>query len=150
MRDYSRAFSLIEEAIREGLTANETYKMLKEAGEGYRRQDFLADYRRLSGKPKKEDAWKYTPTKYKKKRRYKTAKPQKKKFYSYVEARLLDEQTGGVYRRRFIIPHDKELSENEIEKLAIRRIQNYLNKAMQYERQKVLSVRVVGTTERID
>lgn len=43
--------NFIRKAITEGISANETLGILQDFGLGYRRQDFLADYRRLAEVP---------------------------------------------------------------------------------------------------
>ncbi len=48
----------IIKSIRQGLSANETLTMLRGAGLGYRRQDFLTDYSRLAQLPRKSDVLK--------------------------------------------------------------------------------------------
>jgi hypothetical protein len=48
----------------EKVGANEGLRLLREQGLGYRRTDYLADYRFYSGVARKADALKYLPLKY--------------------------------------------------------------------------------------
>ena len=58
------AWLYIQRAVREGMSANETLRQLREVGLSYRRTDFLADYRRAAQIPVKADRLKYVPKKY--------------------------------------------------------------------------------------
>jgi len=53
------ARTYIPSLFEQGLSANKALDFLKEQGLGYRRQDFLADWRETSGLKAKEDTFKY-------------------------------------------------------------------------------------------
>jgi hypothetical protein len=54
----------VESFAKKGISANLAYKALQEQGIGYRRTDFLVDYRAATGALKKADVLKYVPKKY--------------------------------------------------------------------------------------
>lgn len=58
------AINFVKKAAMEGLGANRTLSLLKEMGLGYRRQTFLADYRKFAELPKKANVIKYVNRKY--------------------------------------------------------------------------------------
>ena len=58
------AINFVKKAALEGLGANATLKILREMGLGYRRQDFLRDYRMFAQLPKKANVIKYVNRKY--------------------------------------------------------------------------------------
>lgn len=140
-------FELIEKGIDAGLTANQMLAHLKELGLGYRRQDFLADYRRIAGKRKRPDSEKYVPIKYRKSKIIKTPRWQSTKYYSYVEARLVVPDTGVVSKQIIIVAHDKRMNEEEILENAERILMDNQGK---YNFQELLSLRYMYTKERID
>ena len=60
------ARSTIREALKEGLSGNQIVSRLRESGLSYgSRQRLLGDIREMKGAPKKPDAEKHIPTKYK-------------------------------------------------------------------------------------
>ena len=61
-RGMSQVF--LEPLFKEGYTGADVLRVLQDAGIGYRRTDFYADWRRITGRPAKEDLLKYVPKKY--------------------------------------------------------------------------------------
>jgi len=55
----SRAQPFVQRLAAEGISANKALKILQEQGLGYRRSDFLADYRKYRNKEKVKDFAKY-------------------------------------------------------------------------------------------
>lgn len=58
------AQSFLEPMFKEGYTSTDALNALKDWGIGYRRTDFLSDWRRITGRPAREDLLKYVPKKY--------------------------------------------------------------------------------------
>uniref|UniRef100_A0A6H1ZNM1 Uncharacterized protein n=1 Tax=viral metagenome TaxID=1070528 RepID=A0A6H1ZNM1_9ZZZZ len=58
------AQSFLEPMFKEGYTSTQALGALIDWGIGYRRTDFLDDWRRISGRPAREDLMKYVPKKY--------------------------------------------------------------------------------------
>jgi len=63
MRGVARRF--IPEMLQKGWTTGAALSYLKKEGLGYRRQDFLMDWRQFSGQERKRDPLKAIPKKYK-------------------------------------------------------------------------------------
>jgi len=103
-----------------GLSANEALRRLREMGLGYRRTDFLDDYRKYLGKEKAKDVAKYI-----RKDRYPTEAVmfpsvirQKDKYQSLISYTYKDLQTGEIRHRNFYIGHDTPLTVGTIESIA--------------------------------
>ena len=58
------AQAYLEPMFKEGYSSTDALSSLQDWGIGYRRTDFLADWRRISGRPAREDLMKYVPKKY--------------------------------------------------------------------------------------
>ena len=58
------AQSFLEPMFKEGYSSTDALRSLQDWGIGYRRTDFLDDWRRISGRPAREDLLKYVPKKY--------------------------------------------------------------------------------------
>jgi hypothetical protein len=57
----TEAWGFMKRAAAEGWSANETLSMLQEQGLGYRRSDFLSDFREFAKIPQARTGVKYTP-----------------------------------------------------------------------------------------
>jgi len=55
--------------VNQGYSANKIQKKLQSQGLGIQRKRLLAEVRRIKGKPSRTNTFKYTPTKYRQKRR---------------------------------------------------------------------------------
>jgi len=58
------AQAYLEPMFKEGYSTTDALNSLQDWGIGYRRTDFLADWRRIAGRPAREDLMKYVPKKY--------------------------------------------------------------------------------------
>jgi len=118
-----------------GLSANEALRRLREMGLGYRRTDFLDDYRKYLGKEKAKDAVMFP-----------SVIRQKDKYQSLISYTYKDLQTGEIRHRNFYIGHDTPLTVGTIESIAGDLISSF---ADEYEAQPV-SWGYRGTRVRIE
>ena len=110
----------LEAFAAQGLSANEALRRLREMGLGYRRQDFLNDYRTYTGKEKAKDVAKYI-----RKDRYPTeavmtpdVRNLKNKYQSLIVYEYQDLRTGEIKTKNFYIGHDRHLMVGTIEQIA--------------------------------
>lgn len=110
----------LEAFAAQGLSANEALRRLREMGLGYRRQDFLNDYRTYTGKEKAKDVAKYI-----RKDRYPTeavmtpdVRNLKNKYQSLIVYEYQDLRTGEIKTKNFYIGHDSTLMVGTIEQIA--------------------------------
>lgn len=85
--------------FKRGLSASSTLNILKAKGLGYRRTDMLTRFRELSGIPKKSEAIKYTPRRYRLNRKEFTSglPTQRHRFKFIVDVTYEDRKTGKVF-----------------------------------------------------
>jgi len=138
----------LEAFAAQGLSANEALRRLREMGLGYRRQDFLNDYRTYTGREKAKDVAKYI-----RKDRYPTeavmfpdVRNLKNKYQSLIHYAYQDLRTGEVKTKSFYIGHDRPLTVGTIEEIAGRLISE---KADEYN-VRILGYGYRGTRYRID
>lgn len=138
----------VEAMARIGLSANEALGRLREMGLGYRRKDFLDDYRTYLGKEKAKDVAKYI-----RKDRYPTeavmvpdVRNLKNKYQSMIYYEYLDMETNTVKGKSFYIGHDEPLTVGTIEEIAGKLISEH---ADEYKA-RVISYGYRGTRYRID
>lgn len=110
----------LEAFAAQGLSANEALRRLREMGLGYRRQDFLNDYRTYTGREKAKDVAKYI-----RKDRYPTeavmfpdVRNLKNKYQSLIVYEYQDLTTGEIKTKNFYIGHDRPLMVGTIEEIA--------------------------------
>jgi len=132
----------------EGLSANQALLRLREAGLGYRRTNFLADYRKAIGAEKQKNVAKYirkdfyptraviTPTELNLRRKY----------HNYIRYDYKDLETLETRSKTFIIADDKPLTIRQIEQAAY----DLVSEMADTYRAEVQRVLYVGTRERID
>ncbi len=132
----------------EGLAANEALRRLREAGLGYRRTDFLADYRKVIGAEKQKDVAKYIRKDY-----YPTSAvitPTElnlaRKYHNYIRYDYKDLETLEVKSKTFIIADDKPLTIRQIEQTAF----SLVSEMADTYRSEIQRIVYVGTRERID
>jgi len=114
----------MKSAIRRGLSANKTLKLLRDAGLGYRRTIFLADFRSYLDIPAKTNLLRYVPRLY---------RPSKKLFtepnvlqrhrYKYtVEIKVFKPKTGTSFTMHTNVVSDDALSRGEVEDIAFNNV----------------------------
>jgi len=138
----------LEAFASQGLSANKALRKLREMGLGYRRTDFLADYRTYTGREKAKDVAKYI-----RKDRYPTeatmfpdVRNLKNKYQSLIRYEYMDLRTGEVKTKSFYIGYDRPLTVGAIEDIAGRLV---TEKADEYNA-RILSYGYCGTRFRID
>ena len=131
-----------------GLASNKALAQLKEAGLGYRRSDFLRDYRLARGFEQQKDRAKYIRKDF-----YPTASVitptvlnLQKKFHHYVTYNAVDNASAETYGKELIVASDTPLTVRQIESDARECLE--IN-ASEYN-QTVKGIIYVGTKERID
>lgn len=104
----SQAWGYIKKAVIEGWGANETLDFLKANDLGYRRTDFLADYRNYANIPESRGNIKYTPKDKSVSDRYitKTEENISGKFKVIIEADVIDRVTNEPERHLFTLKTD--------------------------------------------
>ena len=132
----------------EGIAANEALRQLKEAGMGYRRTDFLADYRKVTGAEKAKDYAKHIRKDY-----YPTSAVitptelnLKRKYHNYVNYSVFDTILEQEVNKTLIIASDKPQTIRYIEGAAADIISDNLDA---YESE-IRKLTYAGTRERID
>ncbi len=110
----------LEAFAAQGLSGNEALRRLREMGLGYRRQDFLNDYRTYTGREKAKDVAKYI-----RKDRYPTeavmfpdVRNLKNKYQSLIVYEYQDLRTCEIKTKNFYIGHDRPLMVGTIEQIA--------------------------------
>lgn len=116
----AKAQPFVEALAKMGLSANKALKRLREMGLGYRRADFLADYRTYLGREKAKDVAKYI-----RKDRYPTqavmfpdVRNLRNKYQSLIYYEYQDLTTGEIRSKTFYIGHDEPLTVGRIEEIA--------------------------------
>lgn len=100
-RTFGRMF--IPESFSKGYSAIKTLDILKGLGYSYRKTDFLADWREITGVKKVENAYRFIPKRHKPSLNLITeASTRLKKNYTYLyDVRLTDRVTGEVWHRDY-------------------------------------------------
>lgn len=144
----SQAQPFLSKLASQGLAANEALRQLKESGMGYRRTDFLADYRKATGAEKVKDYAKHIRKDY-----YPTSAVitmtelnLKRKYHNYVGYNVFDKETEEVLNQTLIIASDNPLTVRTIEEKALDIIADKLDGYGM----SLLKLNYVGTRERID
>jgi hypothetical protein len=123
----AQAQPIMEGLAARGVSANEALKTLREMGLGYRRTDFLADYRTYTGREKAKDVAKYI-----RKDRYPTAATMvadvrnlKDKYQAHVTYTYFDKTTGEEKRDYVYIGSENLMTPGEVESIASDLLSNY-------------------------
>ena len=113
----------------EGLSANQALGRLREMGLGYRRTDFLEDWRTVTGKQKAKAAGKYVGLD-----RYPgtaceivTNKYQRRKYNYVVNYKVTNLETGETELNHIIVASDERLTRRTIEQTAFDIITEHLD-----------------------
>jgi hypothetical protein len=123
----AKAQPFLEGMAARGISANEALRTLREMGLGYRRTDFLADYRTYTGREKAKNVAKYI-----RKDRYPTqatmvadVRNLKDKYQSHVVYSYIDRRTGEEKTDYLFIGSEKPMMVGEIESVARDVLSNY-------------------------
>ena len=138
----------IEKMARLGQSAASIYDAMKDTGIGYRKTDLLADVRRYKGMAEQRNTSKYT-----RKDRMPTLssmtadpRPLKNKYQTYIQAELVNSDTGEKSSRLFMIGYDKQILPATVEEKAWDLL---LAMSQAYDNE-VVSVQSLETRYRID
>jgi len=119
----------LESLASRGFSANAALTLLREKGLGYRRADFLSDYRKYQGKKLAEGRGRYVRMD-----RYpgaacevETARFQRRRYNYAVDYFTTDLTTGETVAKRYIIASDERMTRGAIEEAALEGISTYLD-----------------------
>ena len=121
-----RVFQFIMRAINEGWSANRTLRSLQEMGLGYRRADFLRDFRVAKGYVERAGKMQYVrrDATISDRLYYPTKKAMPMRYATIIEVEGTDRRTGETIVRRVWVYHASPAKREDIERYAERVIQD--------------------------
>ena len=129
IRDFVQPF--VKKAALMGLSANETLRILRSLGLGYRRSVFLADFRMYKKIPLLRNRLKYVPRKYRPSKDL-FLQPKRwmsRRFAFTTEFRILKPETGEIFKMYSRVATDRWLTRGQAERRALRQIKSAIDRS---------------------
>ena len=129
VRAFAQAF--VKKAAIEGLSANATLDILRKVGLGYRRTDFLADFRLYKKIPKLSDTLKHIRKSYRpSKNMFLQPKKWMSRKYAFVtKFRVFKPETGETFTISSRVSSDRILTRGSAERKAIQQVKEAFDRS---------------------